>query len=198
MSGLAAVHPNELHESPVNPRTITAERFEALMYALEKAPKMMVPRPIIATLEGEVIGGNMRLRACRAMYGDVERYPRFNEFVTEHGGLPAYLDTFTPAERSEWMLRDNQGYGEYVEDQLADLLREYEQQADADMDSLGFMHQELDRLLDRGGDAGGDAPVDDTPPLGVYGVIVECESEEQQTELLERLAEEQYNVRALL
>lgn len=197
---LSFVHPDELREHPRNPRTITAERFEALMFALERSPRMMLARPTIALPSGDVLGGNMRLRAAKAMHGDDERYPRFNAALREWGGLPAFIEDLEPAEQREWMLRDNNGYGEYVDQDLAGLITEYERDMDGDLQALGFDQQELDRLLDRDtkdmGAGIGDG--DDGPPPDIFGVIVECENEGQQTDLLERLSDEGFNVRALL
>lgn len=191
------VHYAELHESPDNPRTITDERFAALKHALKTQPDMMLARPVIAdvTRGGEVVGGNMRLRAVSELIaeGDNGYTRRFGEMI------PAFLHEFkSDAERREWMLRDNAGYGSWEDEALAALVREHETDG-ADMSLLGFGTDDLDRLLKEstrgdGGDGGGN----DAPDMNLWGVIVECADEDSQAALLERLTEEGYTVRALL
>jgi hypothetical protein len=62
-AGLQQLLLDRLHESPVNPRSITDEAFDRLKLALVEAPEMLQARPLIALPTGEVICGNMRLRA---------------------------------------------------------------------------------------------------------------------------------------
>lgn len=65
-----------------------------------------------------------------------------------------------------------------------------------DLAGTGYTDDDLQALLDNQLPAEGDAPTDDSPPL--WGVIVTCQDEQQQTDLLERLAAEGHDVRALL
>jgi hypothetical protein len=197
---LSYLHPRELHESEINPRRIDADRFAALIHAMEQDPDMLDARPIIATLDGEVVAGNMRLRAAAAMHGD-PGYPNFNAYVDRRGGVPTFLANLSEKRKREWMLRDNQPYGEYVETSLQALLADYTAMDDADPLLTGFEPDAIDRLLGSGpasddGDGAGDAGVDADPD--VWGVVVECDDEQAQVELLERLDDEGYSVRALL
>jgi hypothetical protein len=123
---LSHMHPAELHGSPINPRTITDERFEALKYSLEHDPEMMDARPVIVTTGAEVVAGNMRLRASVEMLADPDEYPNFNAFVKRRGGLPTFIADLTETRKREWMLRDNQEYGDWEADALATVIREYD------------------------------------------------------------------------
>jgi ParB-like chromosome segregation protein Spo0J len=181
---LSRLHPGELHESPSNPRQISDERFAALKYALDQDPEMMAARPIIATPDGEVVAGNMRLRAALELGWE---------------SVPVFIAELDEARKREWMLRDNNEYGEWVPEELAALLKEHADTA-GDMELLGFASDDIDAIVRnaaKGAGIGAGAS-GDPPPPEVWGVVVECESESQQAELLERLDLEGFNVRALL
>lgn len=175
----------DLHESGENPRQITDERYEALKYALRKDPDMLQARPIIATPEGEVVCGNMRLRALNDL-GWTE--------------APVYVADLTETQKREWMLRDNQEYGDWVPDELAALIAQHRSE-EADMKLLGFADPQLESLLKTHDDqangdtaTGGEGNV--TPE--VWGLVVECDTETQQAELAQELAERGLEVRALI
>jgi len=83
--------------------------------------------------------------------------------------------------------------GTYDDEALAALL----DGLDGDYEGTGWTAEEHAALLgDGSGDGDGDAPEDELP--GAYGVIVECETEEQQARLLEQLDAEGFRVRALM
>jgi ParB-like chromosome segregation protein Spo0J len=184
--GLGQAHRSlaDLHEAADNPRQITDERFEALKYALSKDPDMLEARPIICLPNGEVVAGNMRLRAAKDL-GWTE--------------VPIYVADLNSSQRREWMLRDNQEYGDWVPDELAALIRAH-REAEGDMALLGFSEPSLDSLLKSTDEDERKAKGDDGPTgqAEVWGVIVECESEESQAEVLDELAERGFEVRALL
>lgn len=71
-------------------------------------------------------------------------------------------------------------------------------QLDGDFEGTGWAEEDLAALLggDGNGEGSGDAPEDKLEP--VYGVIVECDGEEQQARLLEQLDAEGFRVRALM
>jgi ParB/Sulfiredoxin domain len=82
--------------------------------------------------------------------------------------------------------------GGYDDEDLAALLCEL----DGDLDGTGWSPDDLDKLLTGPPDEG-DAPTGDEPPVA-WGVIVECDSEEQQARLLADLDGEGWRVRALM
>ncbi len=84
---------------PKNPRFIRDERYKALVKSIENAPEMLRLRELLVVQHGKkfvVIGGNMRLRACRDL-----------GFKT----VPCkVLPEDTPVEKlREYAIKDNQG-----------------------------------------------------------------------------------------
>ena len=145
--GLMAVPLELLKEAPENPRRIREDKFADLRYTLRTAPEMLDARPLIVDDENaEVIGGNMRLRAARA---ELAEFPEgeLAQFIAQRGGIPTYRRRFPdPAERREWLLRDNADYGEWVPAELA-LLVDLHQRDHADIRLLGFGQGEIEGLL---------------------------------------------------
>jgi ParB-like chromosome segregation protein Spo0J len=131
--GLRRVPLDQLHESPRNPRRITDEAFNRLAADLRRSPAMLEARPLIALLDGEVICGNMRLRAMKDMgWTDT----------------PAYVADLDRNEQIEWLARDNNPYGDWHQDDLASLVAAHEK-AGGDVEALGFARPEIDELLAR-------------------------------------------------
>ena len=94
---------------PKNPRFIRDERYKALVKSIEDAPEMLKLRELLVVEHGNkfvVIGGNMRLRACKEL--GMETVPC--------KVLPA--DTPT-AKLREYAIKDNNGFGEDDWDALA-------------------------------------------------------------------------------
>lgn len=119
-----------LREADDNPRTITDERFERLKYTLTRMPGLLEDRPLIATPDGTVIAGNMRLRAARALGWD---------------RVPVSVRDPTPDERREIITLDNQPFGEWVPEELAALVRAHEEEG-GDLALLGFADAEIEAL----------------------------------------------------
>jgi hypothetical protein len=94
---------------PKNPRFIKDYRFEALKKSIQDAPEMLSLRELIVyPLGGKyvVIGGNMRLRACKEL--------GFKEVPCK------VLDERTPADKlREYTIKDNNAFGDTDFDLLA-------------------------------------------------------------------------------
>jgi DNA modification methylase len=94
---------------PKNPRFIRDERYKALVKSIEDAPEMLKLRELIVVEHGSkfvVIGGNMRLRACKDL--GMETVPC------------KVLPADTPTEKlREYAIKDNNGFGEDDWDVLA-------------------------------------------------------------------------------
>jgi hypothetical protein len=137
--GLQVLALDQLQESDDNPREITPEALQRLQYSLEHAPDMLQARPIIATPDGRVVAGNMRLRGLHEL------------------GVPeswVFVKDLDEATRIEWMLRDNQEYGDWVPDELASMIaRHAELEGDSLM--LGFEAIEIEELLSRAAEGDG-------------------------------------------
>lgn len=94
---------------PKNPRFIRDERYKALVKSIEDAPEMLKLRELLVVEHGNkfvVIGGNMRLRACKEL--GMETVPC------------KVLPADTPvAKLREYAIKDNNGFGEDDWDVLA-------------------------------------------------------------------------------
>lgn len=93
-----------LRENPNNPRTIRKDKFRQLVQSVRDFPEMLEARPIVCTADGVVLGGNMRLKALReAGIKDV----------------PVYVVKWAENKQSEFLIKDNVGFGEWDWDILA-------------------------------------------------------------------------------
>lgn len=93
-----------LRENPNNPRTIKDDKFRKLVQSVKEFPEMLEARPIVCTADGVVLGGNMRLKALReAGIKDV----------------PVYIVKWAENKQSEFLIKDNVGFGEWDWDILA-------------------------------------------------------------------------------
>ncbi len=137
-----------LRVSEENPRRIGPEKLEQLKRSLAADPAMLQARPLIALPDGTVIAGNMRLRAAQELGWHT---------------IPVVYADLDHERARLWMLRDNQAYGAWDDDALAELLAELGREG-SDLDLTGFAEDELARILD--GIAEEPAPAaDDLPPL---------------------------------
>jgi hypothetical protein len=108
---ISQIVPNEgqVEGLPNNPRQIKNREFELLKKSMEESPEMLHLREIIVYPHGKkyvVIGGNMRLRAAKAL--------GFKELPCK------ILPEDTPIEKlREYCIKDNNGFGEDDWDILA-------------------------------------------------------------------------------
>ena len=96
------VNKGQVEGLPKNPRFIRDERYKALVKSIEDAPEMLKLRELLVVEHGSkfvVIGGNMRLRACKDL---------------GHKTVPCkVLPADTPVEKlREYAIKDNNGFGE--------------------------------------------------------------------------------------
>ena len=103
------VNKGQIEGLPKNPRFIRDERYKALVKSIEDAPEMLKLRELLVVEHGKkyvVIGGNMRLRACKELgYAEVPC---------------KVLPADTPvAKLREYAIKDNNGFGEDDWDVLA-------------------------------------------------------------------------------
>ena len=94
---------NSIKENPHNPRTITEEKFRKLVKSLKEFPEMLEARPIVVDKDNIVLGGNMRLKAAR------------EAGLTE---VPIYRSEWSHDKSSEFIIKDNVGFGEWDWDLL--------------------------------------------------------------------------------
>ncbi len=56
---------NEIKPNPNNPRIIKDDKFRKLVESIKTFPEMLEKRPIVVNQDNIVLGGNMRLKACK-------------------------------------------------------------------------------------------------------------------------------------
>lgn len=85
--------------NPDNPRTITKANFEKLKKSIEDFPQMLELRPIVVDKNMVALGGNMRLKALKALNRKTVHIVR--------------AENLTPEQTKEFIAKDNIGYGEW-------------------------------------------------------------------------------------
>jgi ParB-like chromosome segregation protein Spo0J len=116
-----------LKKNPSNPRQIKGEKLELLKQSVGSFQKMMSLRPIIVDENNVVLGGNMRLAAIKAL--GMKEIP--DEWVKR-------ADDLTEAEKREFIIKDNAGFGEWDWDVLGNEWEE-EQLAEWGLDIPGLV-----------------------------------------------------------
>jgi hypothetical protein len=96
---------NKVIQNPDNPRIIKDYKFKKLVNSIKEFPEMLKLRPIVVNSDMIVLGGNMRLRACK------------DAGLKEVWILKA--DELTEAQQREFIVKDNVGFGEWDWDILA-------------------------------------------------------------------------------
>jgi hypothetical protein len=91
--------------NPKNPRIIKDDKFKKLVKSIQEFPQMLELRPIVVDGNMVVLGGNMRLKACIA--AGLKEVPII------------VADQLTDAQKDEFIIKDNVGFGEWDWDLLA-------------------------------------------------------------------------------
>ncbi|MFN6013858.1 MAG: ParB N-terminal domain-containing protein [Flavobacteriales bacterium] len=106
---MKSVKITEVKPNPKNPRIIKDDKFRKLVKSIQEFPDMLNKRPLIVFTDTDgkyvVLGGNMRLKACKEI-GLKE--------------IPIILaDEWTEEQKAEFLIKDNVGFGEWDWDQIA-------------------------------------------------------------------------------
>lgn len=88
-----------------NPRIIKDDKFNKLVKSIQEFPQMLELRPIVVDANMIVLGGNMRLKACKA--AGLKEVPI------------VIADNLTEEQQAEFIIKDNVGFGEWDWDVLA-------------------------------------------------------------------------------
>jgi DNA modification methylase len=96
---------SDIKPNPSNPRIIKDEKFAKLVQSIKDFPQMLELRPIVINSDNIVLGGNMRLRACKE--AGLKEVPVMR------------ADDLTPEQQAEFIIKDNVGFGEWDWDMLA-------------------------------------------------------------------------------
>ena len=99
----------EVKPNPKNPRIIKDEKFKKLVKSIQEFPDMLNKRPLIVFTDTAgkyvVLGGNMRLKACKEI--GLKEIPVIQ------------ADEWTEEQKAEFLIKDNVGFGEWDWDSLA-------------------------------------------------------------------------------
>lgn len=101
-----------------NPRIIKDDKYKKLIKSIKEFPEMLEIRPIVVDSEMVVLGGNMRLKACKE--AGLKEVPVI------------IADALTEDQKKEFIIKDNVGFGEWDWDVLAN---EWDSEL---LDSWGF------------------------------------------------------------
>ena len=100
---------NEVKPNPKNPRLIKDEKFKKLVKSIQEFPDMLNKRPLIVFTDVDskyvVLGGNMRLKACKEV--GIKEIPVI------------VADEWTEEQKAQFLIKDNVGFGEWDWDILA-------------------------------------------------------------------------------
>jgi ParB-like chromosome segregation protein Spo0J len=96
---------SEVKNNPNNPRTLKDDKFHKLVKSIKEFPEMLEIRPIVVNDDMIVLGGNMRLKACK-----------------EAGLKEVHIikaSNLTEEQQKQFIIKDNVGFGEWDWDMLA-------------------------------------------------------------------------------
>lgn len=95
----------EVKNNPNNPRVIKDDKFTKLVNSIKEFPKMLEIRPIVVNDDMIVLGGNMRLKACKE--AGLKEVPIIK------------ASELTEDEQRQFIIKDNVSGGEWDWDMLA-------------------------------------------------------------------------------
>jgi DNA modification methylase len=100
---------SEVKPNPKNPRIIKDGKFQKLVKSIQEFPDMLNKRPLVVFTDVDnkyvVLGGNMRLKACKEV--GLKEIPII------------VADEWTEEQKNEFLIKDNVGFGEWDWDSLA-------------------------------------------------------------------------------
>ena len=96
---------SEVKANPNNPRIIKDDKFQKLVKSIKEFPEMLNIRPIVVNADMVVLGGNMRLKACK------------EAGIKEVAIIKA--DDLTDEQQKQFIIKDNVGFGEWDWEDLA-------------------------------------------------------------------------------
>jgi len=125
-----------IKRNPNNPRILKDDKFAKLTQSIKDFPQMLDIRPIVVNDDMIVLGGNMRLKACKE--AGLSEVPVIK------------VDDLTEEQQREFIIKDNVGFGEWDWDLLAnewdtDLLEDWGLELDfnpVDDDNAGLTDED--------------------------------------------------------
>ena len=162
---------SEVKTNPKNPRLIKDDKFKKLVKSIQEFPQMLELRPIVVDENNIVLGGNMRLKACK-----------------EAGMKEVYIvraENLTELQKDEFIVKDNVGFGEWDWDMLAN---------EWDTEKLDEWGLDLPVILDSSDD---DLKDLSSTINNLYRIEIVCKDEEHQENTYNKLIEQGYECRLL-
>ena len=96
---------SDIKPNPNNPRLIKDDKFKKLVQSIKDFPEMLSLRPIVVNDDMIVLGGNMRLKACKE--AGLKEVPIIK------------ASELSEEQQREFIIKDNVGFGEWDWDSLA-------------------------------------------------------------------------------
>jgi len=178
--GLVVIPIGDVRLDPANVRTHNEHNLEAIKGSLKRFGQQ---KPIVIDRDGVVIAGNGTLEAAKSL-----GWERIGVVYSNLSG----------SDRTGYSIADNRTaeLAAWDMDALSSQLNAVRMDEDFDLLATGFNEDELNKML---GDAN---EVEDRQhkaeiPESQFGVLVECETEDQQSEIYERMQREGYTCRLL-
>ena len=152
--------------NPNNPRLIKDDKFKKLVTSIKEFPQMLEIRPIVVNADMVVLGGNMRLKACRE--AGLKEVPVI------------IADNLTEAQQKEFLIKDNTSGGEWDWEILANEW-EAEQLEAWGLDMPDFKNEDLDENED------------EKTYIPSYKFEVSCKTESEKNKLMADLLQKGYS-----
>lgn len=102
---IIVVKAGEIKSNPNNPRVIKDDKFKKLVKSIQEFPQMLNIRPIVVNDDMIVLGGNMRLKACKE--AGIKEIPIIK------------ASELTEEQQKEFIIKDNIGFGEWDWEMIA-------------------------------------------------------------------------------
>jgi DNA modification methylase len=119
----------KIKANPNNPRLVKDDKFKKLVKSIQDFPQMLNIRPIVVNEDMVVLGGNMRLKACKE--AGLKEVPVIK------------ASSLTEEQQREFIIKDNVGYGEWDWDLIANEW-DAEQVTEWGLDIPDFKPQQLE------------------------------------------------------
>lgn len=187
----------DLNNFHANPRLGDVEAIAASLQANGQYKPIVVNRGTYTNRPMEVLAGNHTLKAMRLLTEREPDNPRFTE-------VACWVVDVDDDRANRIVLADNRtaDLGEYDNHVLLGLL----ESIDDDLDGTGYEYDDLNSLAESlsnidketdyvSGIEEGDAEIDDIQAM--FSIVIECESAEEQEEMLKRFIEEGIKCRAI-
>ncbi len=159
----------EVKTNPNNPRVIKDDKFDKLVASIKDFPKMLEIRPIVVNDDMIVLGGNMRLKACKAAGLKEVHVIKASELTED--------------EQRQFIIKDNVSGGEWDWDMLAN---------EWDVEQLDEWGLDVPKFLDPSDEKDLSDELKET-----FEVIITCTDEKNQEQIYNKLIGEGYECRVL-